>query len=341
MSSFYNQQAASNQYVPNRYVLLSFHRDRSLAVEHFIRQVAQCNAVTHSFVRIVRSPQMSCNRSLLILSVLVFTTPVLGQQHKPAAGRPGPAGGHPGQGHPGQQHHQMMTPQQQMEAEFFQHQMMLMEMMAPRRGGRGHAQGQSASGMNQAGANSRTHPGQMNQARTAQTGSPGANAQQANQASSKKSRQDAAHAKAKEAHRERELAKEKLHETRATTANRSTRAADNLAIGHLKTVHAKLRGADADYDGHRVRAMNHIETAIHHMGSTSGLGVGWGGGFTATGGGHMSQGESDQILRDGIFQLRQTQSSLGTGTNAAAHHRNAHSSINEAIHELEVALKVR
>jgi hypothetical protein len=339
MSLFYNQQSASNKYVPNRYVLLSFHRDRSLAVEHFIRQVAQCNAVTHSFVRIVRSPQMSCNRSLLILSVLVFATPVLGQQHKPAAGRP--AGGHPGQVHPGQQQHHMMTPQQQMEAEFFQHQMMLMEMMAPRRGGRGHAQGQSAAGMNQAGANARTHPGQMNQARTAQTGSPGSNAQQSNQSSAKKSRQDAAHAKAEEARHERELAKERMHEKRATTANRSTRSADNLAIGHLKTVHAKLRSADADYNGHRVRAMNHIETAIHHMGSTSGLGMGLGGGFTGTGGGHMSQGESDQILRDGIFQLRQTQSSLGTGTNAAAHHRNAHTSINEAIQQLEVALKIR
>jgi hypothetical protein len=176
MSSLYNQQAASNQYVPKRYVLLSFHRDRSLAVEHFIRQVAQCNPATHSFVRIVRRRQMSCNRSLLILSVLVFTTPLLGQQHKPAAGRPAPAGGHPGQGRPGQQH--MMTPQQQMEAEFFQHQMMLMEMMAPRRGGRGHAQGQSAAGQNQSKGNVRTQPGQLNQARQAQNGS---NAQQANQ----------------------------------------------------------------------------------------------------------------------------------------------------------------
>jgi hypothetical protein len=284
---------------------------------------------------------MSCNRSLLILSMLVFTTPVLGQQHKPAAGRPAPAGGHRGQGRPGQQQHQMMTPQQQMEAEFFQHQMMLMEMMAPRRGGRGHAQGQSAAGQNQSKGNVRTQSGQLNQARQAQTGSPGSNAQQSSQSSSKKSRQDAAHAKAKEAHRERELAKEKLHETKATTANRSTRAADNLAIGHLKTVHAKLRSADADYRGHRVRAMNHIETAIHHMGSTSGLGMGSGGGLTATGGGHMSQRESDQILRDSIFQLRQTQSSLGTGTNAAAHHRNAHTSINEAIQQLEVALKTR
>ncbi len=285
---------------------------------------------------------MSCNRSLLIVFVLVFPPPVFAQQHKGAAGRPAGGGVHPGQGHPGmQQQHHMMTPQQQMEAEFFQHQMMLMEMMAPRRGGRGHAPGQSASGMNQAGANSRTHTGQTSQARTAQNGTPGTNAQQSNQSSAKKSGQDAAHSKSRETRHERELAKEKLHETRATTANRSTRAADNLAIGHLKTVHAKLRGADADYDGHRVRAMNHIETAIHHMGSTSGLGMGLGGGFSGNGGGHIPQGESDQILRDSIFHLRQTQSSLGTGTNAAAHHRNAHASINEAIQQLEVALKIR
>jgi hypothetical protein len=282
---------------------------------------------------------MSCNRSLLILSMLVLATPVLGQQHKATGGRPAGGGVHPGQVHPGQQQH-MMTPQQQMEAEFFQHQMMLMEMMAPRRGGRGHVQGQSASGMNQAGANSRARPGQMNQVKAAQTGSPGANTQQSNQSSTKKSRQDAAHSKSKEPRHERELAKERLHETRATTANRSTRAADNQAIGHLRTVHSKLRSADADYDGHRVRAMNHIETAIHHMGSTSGLGMGLGGGGFG-GSGHMPQGESDQILRDSIFQLRQAQSSLGTGTNAAAHHRNAHTSINEAIQQLEVALKVR
>jgi hypothetical protein len=238
-----------------------------------------------------------------------------------------------------QQQHHVMTPQKQMEAEFFQHQMMLMEMMGPRRGARGHAQGQSAPGMNQAGANSGTHPGQMNHARTAQTGSPGTNTQQSGQASGKKSRQEAAQTKAKEARREKELAKERLHERRATNANRSSRVADNQAIGHLKSIHAKLRSADADYEGHRVRAMSHIETAIHDMGSASGLNMGLGGGFG--GGGHMPQAESDRILHDAIFQLRQTQSSLGTGTNAAAHHRNSHASINETIHQLEVALKIR
>ena len=87
--------------------------------------------------------------------------------------------------------------------------------------------------------------------------------------------------------------------------------------------------------------MSHIETAIHHMGSASGSSMGLGGGFTGTGGGHMPQAESDRILHDAIFQLRQTQSSLGTGTNAAAHHHSAHTSINEAIQQLEVALKIR
>ncbi len=280
---------------------------------------------------------MTCNRSFLILFVLVFATPVWGQHQQHKGGHPGAAAAHPGQVHPGQQQHgQMMTPQQQMEYEFFQHQMMLMEMMAPRRGGRGHAQGQSAAVQNQSAATPRS---QAAQARQAQAGSLGSNPQQTNQSSGKKGKHDAA--ALKEAQREKALAKEKARETKASTANRSSRAADNLAIGHLRNIHAKLRSADADYDGHRVRAMNHIETAIHHVGSTSSLNVGFGGGYNGLGGGHMPQGESDQILRDSIFSLRQTQSSLGTGTNAAAHHRNAHASINEAIHQLEVALKIR
>ncbi len=281
---------------------------------------------------------MTCNRSLLILSVLVLTTPVWGQQHKGTAGRPAPGAARPGQVHPGQQQqNHMMTPQQQMEYEFFQHQMMLMEMMAPRRGGRGNAQGQSAAGQNQsAGNNTRTQPGQAKQA---QAGSLSTNPQQLNQARGKKGKHDVV--AVKEAQREKALAKEKARETKASTANRPSRAADNLAIGHLRTIHAKLRSADADYDGHRVRAMNHIETAIHHMGSTSSLNMGLGGGYSGLGGGHMPQAESDGSLHDAIFHLRQTQSSLGTGTNAAAHHRNAHTSINEAIHQLEVALKIR
>jgi hypothetical protein len=284
---------------------------------------------------------MSCNRSLLILTVLVLASPVFGQPHRGAAGRPAPGGVHPGQMHPGQQQHHMMTPQQQMEHDFFQHQLWLMEVMAPRHGARNHAQGQSPAGLNQSGANSRTQPGQAKHAKAGQAGSLGANPQQLDQLNGKKPKQDAAHSKSKEPRHEEERAKRKLHETKLITANRPTRAADNLAIGHLKNVHSKLRGADADYDGHRVRAMNHIETAIHHMGSASGNSMGLGDGFIGKGGGHLPQAESDRILREAIFQLRQTQSTLGTGTNAAAHHRSAHTSINEAIQQLEVALKIR
>ena len=64
--------------------------------------------------------------------------------------------------------------------------------------------------------------------------------------------------------------------------------------------------------------------------------VGRAGYGTGLGGGHMPQAESDQILRNAVFQLRQTQGSLGNGSNAAAHHRDAHTSINEAIQQLEV-----
>jgi hypothetical protein len=279
---------------------------------------------------------MSCNRSLLILSMLVLTTPVLGQQHKPAAGRPAAAGGHPGQGRPGQQQH-MMNPQQQMEAEFFQHQMMLMEMMAPRRGGRGNTQGKSTASQNQATGNVRTHSGQLNQARQAKNGS---NAQQTNQSNGKNSKQNAA--ALKETQREKARANAKAHETKASSAKRSTRAADNGTISLLKTEHSRLHRADADYAGHRVKAMNHIATAIRHLGSTSGINGGLeGANGTGLGGGHMPQAESDQILHNAIFQLRQTQGSLGNGSSSAAHHQNAHASINEAIHELEVALRIR
>jgi hypothetical protein len=285
---------------------------------------------------------MNCNRSLLIVSVLVFATPVLAQQHKPAGVRPGGGGTHPGAIHPGQQHPGMMSSEQQMMHEFYMQQMMLNEMMGPRRGGRSHVQGQTAAGQNQSGGNPRSQSGNSVQAKAAHTGSLGSNPQQANPSSGTKSKHDAA--AAKEAHREKERAKEKLNESKVATANRSTRSADNGTISLLRTEHARLHRADADYQGHRVRAMNHIESAIRHLGSTSGLNMGLGGGYnagTGLGGGNLPQAESDQIVRDAIFHLSQTQASLGTGTNAAAHHRNAHTSVMEAIHELQVALKIR
>ena len=127
--------------------------------------------------------------------------------------------------------------------------------------------------------------------------------------------------------------------------NRSTRNIDSRAVGLLKNAHTKLREADADYQGHRMRSMEHIVSAIHRLESTGGLNGGGGmvgyGGMGGFGGGNMPQGQSDQLLRDALVHLRQTQGMLGTGTTAAEHHLNAHVSISEAIHELEVALRVR
>jgi hypothetical protein len=287
---------------------------------------------------------MNCNLSLFFLSVLVFATPALAQAHKPAGPRPGPGGAHPGAVHPGQQHPGMMSSEQQMMHEFMMQQMMLNEMMSPRRGSRSHAQGQSMSGQNQSLGNPRPQARQPNQAKAAQGGSVGSNQQQPNQSSGSTSKHKAAEAKEARHEHERELAKEKSNERKSANGNRPSRAADNGTISLLKTVHSKLHRADADYQGHRVRAMEHIESAIHHLGSTSGLNMGLGGGDKADiglGGGHVAQAESDQILRDAIFHLSQMQGSLGNGSNSAAHHRNAHTSVTEAIHELRVALEIR
>ncbi len=112
----------------------------------------------------------------------------------------------------------------------------------------------------------------------------------------------------------------------------------------LKNVHTRLRGADADYDGHRVRAMGHIATAIHHLDTTSGVSIGMVDGFSrgmGFGGGNMPQAESDGILRDAEYQLNKTLAALPTGINAAAHHQSAHLSVTGAIHEFQTALKIR
>jgi hypothetical protein len=293
---------------------------------------------------------MRRNRSILFVFALILVTPIFAQaqQHKGAT-HPGAAGGHPGAMRPGQ-HPQAgrMSPEEQMMHEFYQHQLMLMEMMRPSRpygGGATNSAARSShsnSNKTKTSGTASSKSAQSNQANGGQTGSPGNGSHQNNRTSGDKSKH--ATAKSNEAQREKERAKAKSHEPKALAANRATQGADNLAVGHLKTAHGRLRRADADYRGHRVKAMNHIESAIHHLGSTSGLNAGLGMGDTGSigvGGGNLSQAESDQILHDAIRRLNQAQGSLGTGTTAAAHHRSANSSITEAIQELQIALKIR
>src|SRR5262249_50304043 len=98
----------------------------------------------------------------------------------------------------------------------------------------------------------------------------------------------------------------------------------------------KLRGADHDYQGHRVRAMSHVATAIRHLHPSSALNTN-----VSPGLGNLPQAQSDQILRDALVHLNTAEGSLGAGTAAAAHHQSARSSVSQAIHELNTALQVR
>ena len=280
--------------------------------------------------RIIGQP-MNGNRSLLMASVLVFATPALAQQHRSAGVRPSGGGVHPGQ----QQPHHMMSPEEQMMHEFYLQQMWLGEMMRSRQGTRGHVQGQSASGNGQSGSNRQYQTRQPKQAKRARAVTPDHEQPQNHQPGDNKGKQDAANSKSMVANRTKERAKAKLNETKGVTANRSSRA-DIGTILLLKNVHSKLHRADADYLGHRVRAMNHIATAIHHLGSTiafiarDGMGTH-----------RLPQAESDQILHDAVFQLNHVQASLGTGTTAAARHRDVHANVTEAIHELQISLRLR
>ncbi len=104
----------------------------------------------------------------------------------------------------------------------------------------------------------------------------------------------------------------------------------------MRTVHTKLRGADHDYQGHRVRAMTHVAAAIRHLHPTAALNTN-----VAAGQGNLPQAQSDQILRDALVHLNTAETSLGSGTNAATHHHSARTSVAEAIHELNTALTIR
>jgi len=122
----------------------------------------------------------------------------------------------------------------------------------------------------------------------------------------------------------------------AMAANRLSLAAEQRVISLLHAAHTKLRGADHDYDGHRVRAMEHVASALHHLGYSS-----IGSANIAPGAGNLPQGQSDTMLREALSHLRATETSLGSATNSAARHRNARTSVGEAMRELETALSIR
>jgi hypothetical protein len=75
----------------------------------------------------------------------------------------------------------------------------------------------------------------------------------------------------------------------------ATAAADSAASGLLSQAYAALAVADHDYQGHRVRAMKHIEVAAKVLGVTLG----------GNGTGHEPQATSDQQLRTAQGLLQQ------------------------------------
>ncbi len=265
----------------------------------------------------------------LLPAILGLASPAFGQ-HTGGRGVTHPGGGgHPGQFQPeqGMQHH-MMTPEMQyqhMMQQFWLEQMMLNEMYSMPRPRRGHSQqhsgaGQSHSDTHQAGpergqGSMARQPGAKPQGRAHNDGS---GQRQANPTSGKKADQAEGTSAKPRDHQDRSVGK--IHRREATPANKNPLAGDQISIGLLRTVHSRLQNADADYQGHRVRAMEHIATALRHLGATSPVFASL---TLATGVGNLPQWRSDEILREAIHTLSRTELMMGTGAHAAAHHQSA------------------
>jgi hypothetical protein len=110
---------------------------------------------------------------------------------------------------------------------------------------------------------------------------------------------------------------------------------DQTVISHLRTAHSRLQQADHDYQGHRVRAANHVATALRHLGAPTT------GSATNPGAGRMPQAQSDGLLRDALLRLNTAQTQLATRGTTAAHHGSARSQVTAAIGEINTALNIR
>lgn len=107
----------------------------------------------------------------------------------------------------------------------------------------------------------------------------------------------------------------------------ASRAAAEITEGSaLAHIYQLLSLADHDYDGHRVKAMHEVEAAGQR------LGVDVRGDHRS----HEVQRASDDMLRQADSELQQVQA------DAAAHHRgDVVQHVNEAIHQIHVALHIK
>jgi hypothetical protein len=259
-------------------------------------------------------------------------------QHRGTHAAPhGGAGVHPGAIQPGHG----MTPQQQhmMHQQQMMEQRMLYEIMGWSTPSRSSSRSKASSGRSQPSAKQsqraavRNNPAVKQQ--PAGTSQQSADAQKRS-SNSAKSKTDKRVMETKKTQHAKNAANQKDLERKAFTPSKLPLAADQTTIGLLRTAHAKLREADHDYDGHRVRAMEHVSSAIRHLHPALELGS-----FFAPGLGNLPQGQSDQILRDSLVKLRLAEGSLPAGAGRLAHHNSTRTSVTEAIDELELALRTR
>jgi hypothetical protein len=288
---------------------------------------------------------MSYRRVFLLQTVLAFSSPAFAQSLQNRAVLPGGGAGHPGQVHPGQgQQRHMLMPEmhhEQMMQQSWYEQMLLNEMFSMPRPKRGQTQPHQGTGQSQPGT-SQHRPGESRYAASKQTDprpqvkshSTGSEQEQSNSTRGNEAHKTEETSKERQHHQDNSM--RKTHQSEATLANQRPLAADQGTIGLLRTVHSRLRNADADYAGHRVRAMEHIAAAVRHLGAASPVVA-----SLAIGAGNLPQSESDQVLRHAIHTLSRTALMMGTVAHAAAHHHTARISVAEAIRELEIALTIR
>jgi hypothetical protein len=133
---------------------------------------------------------------------------------------------------------------------------------------------------------------------------------------------------------EHRLAEARRLEAARRASARTPLAADGVTISMIRNVHSKLQRANADYNGQRLHAMDSLSQALHHLGTSAPASLG-------SVGGNMVQTQSDGVLREAIGHLRNVETRLGGMTTNAPHHAQARASVSQAIHHLELALRIR
>ena len=151
-------------------------------------------------------------------------------------------------------------------------------------------------------------------------------------------------AKAKHDEKKKHIAKEKTkaekHAKRAEKKAPAKVAArggtDHESISLLRAVHHKLHEADHDYDGHRHRALEHVGSALGHLGSSAEAPNRSGPGRR-----NSPQSVSDAIMRETRASLEMIKGRFAVGTGVAKGHSEARGAVDAAIREIGLALAVR